>query len=63
MMADVPPKQPPRQRASADSPDPDDKPALPLRSMDETDTGWGERPEPDDDERLRLDRPPHWDGS
>jgi hypothetical protein len=23
--------------------------------------GWGERPEPDDDDRLRQDRPPHWD--
>ena len=28
---------------------------------DETSIGWGEDPEPDDDERLRQDRPPHWD--
>jgi hypothetical protein len=33
----------------------------PLRSLDDSDTGWGDRPEPDDDERLREDRPPHWD--
>jgi feruloyl-CoA synthase len=36
-------------------------PVLPERSRDDTDVGWGERPEPDDDERLRADRPPHWD--
>ena len=40
---------------------PDDRPALPLRSLDDSDTGWGERDEPDDDERLRQDQPPHWD--
>jgi hypothetical protein len=34
---------------------------LPERSSDETDAGWGERPEPDDDERLRQERPPHYD--
>jgi hypothetical protein len=45
-------------------PDPgeaDDKPVLPVRSTDETSVGWGEAPEPDDEERLRQDRPPHWD--
>jgi hypothetical protein len=42
-------------------PDPDDKPVLPERSEDETGIGWGDAPEPDDDERLRQDRPPHWD--
>jgi hypothetical protein len=42
-------------------PDPDDKPVLPEQSEEETGTGWGEAPEPDDDERLRRDRPPHWD--
>ena len=29
---------------------PDDKPALPERSEEESDAAWGERPEPDDDE-------------
>lgn len=37
------------------------EPAVPERSQDDTDVGWGERPEPDDDERYRQDRPPHWD--
>jgi hypothetical protein len=58
-------------------PDPDDQPVLsaqsepahparsepqpPARSEEETGIGWGEAPEPDDDERLRRERPPHWD--
>jgi hypothetical protein len=54
-------------------PDPDDKPVLPAQSEDETGIGWGEAPEaleapeafegpePDDYERLRRERPPHWD--
>jgi hypothetical protein len=53
--------------------EPDDKPVLPVQSEDETGIGWGEAPEaprapdapdasePDDDERLRRERPPHWD--
>jgi hypothetical protein len=40
---------------------PDDKPALPAQSEEEAGVGWGEAPEPDDEERLRQDRPPHWD--
>jgi hypothetical protein len=63
MMVVVPSNQAPDQPPSADSPDPDDKPVLPLQSLDETDLGWGEQPELDDDERLRSDRPPHWDAS
>jgi hemoglobin-like flavoprotein len=39
---------------------PDEQPAPPVRSHDETDVGWSEPPEPDDDERLGRDRPPHW---
>jgi hypothetical protein len=45
---------------SADPPDPDEQPPTPVRSQDETDVGWSEPPEPDDDERLYRDRPPHW---
>lgn len=41
--------------------DPDDGPALPVQSQEDTDIGWGERAELDDDERLYRDRPPHWD--
>lgn len=32
----------------------------PEQSAEDTDTGWGERPDPDDDERFYRDRPPHW---
>lgn len=42
-------------------PEPDDKPVLPAKSADETGIGWGEAPEPDDDEWLSSERPPHWD--
>ena len=29
-------------------------------TSDDADVGWGDRPEPDDAERLRRDVPPHW---
>lgn len=35
------------------------EPALPLRSLDDSDVGWGHEPDANDD-RLRRDRPPHW---
>jgi hypothetical protein len=38
-----------------------DEPLLPEQSREDTDAGWGEYTEPGDDERLRLDRPPHWE--
>jgi hypothetical protein len=41
--------------------DPDGRPVLPEHSDEESGVGWNEGPEPDDDERLRQDRPPHWD--
>jgi hypothetical protein len=54
-----------RRRSGSDDggmrPDPDDRPVLPEQSDEETGIGWSEAPEPDDDERLRQDRPPHWD--
>jgi hypothetical protein len=56
-----PPDNEPEQPASAGPPGPDDQPVLPAQSQEDTDAGWGERPEPDDDERLYRDRPPHWD--
>ena len=52
----APPKQPPR----VSPPEPRDDLALPTQSEDDTDVGWGELPEPDDDERLSRERPPHW---
>jgi hypothetical protein len=34
-------------------------PVLPTVTDDERDVGWGGSPEPDDDERLRREVPPH----
>jgi hypothetical protein len=65
---DPPPGDPPRAGPPASGGPPpgrpaaaDHRPVLPQRSSDETDAAWGEWPEPDDDERLRQDRPPHYD--
>lgn len=34
----------------------------PEQTADDTDRGWGERPEEDDHDRwLREQRPPHWE--
>jgi hypothetical protein len=35
-------------------------PVLPAQSSEDTDVGWGDYAERDDDWLLR-DRPPHWD--
>ncbi len=56
MPSDAAPEQP----ARVSLPDPRDEPVLPTRSRDDTDVGWGELPEPEDDERLYRERPPHW---
>ena len=53
----------PKLPASTGPPDPDDAPVLPAASREDTDAGWGEPAEPDDDERLYIDRPPHWDSA
>ncbi|MFI2753309.1 hypothetical protein ACGIF2_07725 [Cellulomonas sp. P22] len=37
----------------------DDSPLVPGRSADDSDTGWGERTDSNDD-RLLRDVPPHW---
>jgi hypothetical protein len=37
------------------------EPVLPEQTDDDTDAGWGEAPEPDDDERLAQERPPHYE--
>ena len=41
--------------------EPPDDPVLPEHTSDESDVCWGGHPEPDDEDRLREDRPPHWD--
>ena len=38
-------------------------PLLPTQSREDTDAGWGEYRERDDDDRLLRDRPPHWDNA
>ena len=50
------PGPPARTPGPRDTPSPDYPPA-----PEDTDVGWGERPEPDDDERLSRERPPHWE--
>ena len=37
----------------------DDAPLIPDRSADDSDTGWGDGSDSNDD-RLRRDVPPHW---
>ena len=37
-------------------------PVVPDTTSDERDIGWGELPEPDDDERLLREVPPHHGG-
>jgi hypothetical protein len=59
----MPPDTAANQPARASSADPDDPPALPDRSPSDSDAAWGDSPEPDDEERLTLDRPPHWDSA
>ncbi|GGK83678.1 hypothetical protein [Mangrovihabitans endophyticus] len=39
--------------------DVDDGPLLPEQTRDDTERGWGERTDSNDD-RLWEDRPPHW---
>jgi hypothetical protein len=60
-MITVPPDAAPGQSVGIGRRDPDREPVLPEHSRDDTDIGWGEEPKPDDDERLRRERPPHWD--
>jgi hypothetical protein len=37
----------------------DDQPLLPDVTSDESASGWGDDPEPDDVQRLLDERPPH----
>ncbi len=36
-------------------------PAVPAQGSEDTDIGWGDYAERDDDDRLLADRPPHWE--
>jgi hypothetical protein len=57
------PDSAPNQPAIVSPPDPADETVLPTRSQEDNDVGWGEPPQPDDDERLYGERPPHWDSA
>ena len=37
-----------------------DEELLPEQSVDDTDRGWGEPPDEDDDERIAREKPPHY---
>jgi hypothetical protein len=47
--------------AKPSAPVPGSDTKVPQQSAEDTDSAWGERPDPGDDERLYGDRPPHWD--
>jgi hypothetical protein len=57
----TPPEDGPEQPEQPEQPlQPDeDTPLLPSQSREDTDAGWGEYGDRDDD-RLLRDRPPHW---
>lgn len=53
-----PPTSRPRRHRRAVRPGREEPVSSPT--SDDTDLGWGERPRPDDGERLRREVPPHW---
>jgi hypothetical protein len=55
------PDEAPREPAPAGPPDQEDEQVPPAQSREDTDIGWGEQPEPGEDDRFHRDRPPHWD--
>jgi hypothetical protein len=55
------PYEPPEEPTDAGPWNGQDQQALPLQSWEDTDIAWGEQPEPDENDRLYRDRPPHWD--
>jgi hypothetical protein len=52
--------QPEQQPAQPEQPA--SAPILPTQSREDTDVGWGDYADHDDD-RLLRDRPPHWDNA
>ncbi len=57
-------KQPAPVASSPSAPAPvTSAPLLPAQSREDTDVGWGDYGDRDDDERLLRDRPPHWDNA
>jgi hypothetical protein len=59
----VPEPSAPIQPAPTVSPTVSPTPILPTQSREDTDVGWGDYRERDDDDHLLRDRPPHWDNT
>lgn len=55
------PYEVPENPAGASPSSRQDQQAPPVQSREDTDIAWGEQPEPDENDRLYRDRPPHWD--
>jgi hypothetical protein len=69
---DIAPEQPEQEQPPTPTPTPTPtppnpappnppRPILPAQSREDTDVGWGDYAERDDNDRLLRDRPPHWD--
>jgi hypothetical protein len=56
------PDHAPDKPAATDPADPDRRLGLAAQSREDTDVGWGDRPE-SGDERLWREIPPHWEHS
>jgi hypothetical protein len=59
----MPPHEAPKESTHAGQSSRQDQQALPVHSWEDTDIAWGEQPEPDENDRLYHDRPPHWDSA
>jgi hypothetical protein len=59
-MPDQPDQDGPADNSKTQAELPKPAPARPEQSAEDTDIGWGDRPDPDHDERYHQDRPPHW---
>ena len=55
------PDEAPEGQADVGPSDRRDERVLPVQSREDTDAGLGDRPEPEERDRIYRDRPPHWD--
>ena len=54
------PDETPGEPADGGLQDREEGQALPVQSREDNDIAWGEAFDPDEDDRLYRDRPPHW---
>jgi hypothetical protein len=57
------PPTPAQTQTQTQTPPVQPAPILPAQSSEDTDVGWGDYAERDDNDRLLRDRPPHWDNA